>query len=353
MSESEGPFYFRDRARSPAEAASFRPEGRDINIVKSAIQGYIMKWLLPGTFQNKLLIRHAPRLQQFTQDNREDQRTIHFDLSHSWSEIDEENTRKVQVARFVESLNRKFPAILLIDGGFQSRTAGLGDIQGGKVIEGIQFDYDLVTDLVVSLEIMIIAEDDATCNDLSSLVASTLGPPLRRFGGGNHIVSNDPENDWQITLPLGNSISALSRTPMGDDPQNQIWTASMSLEVQYDNTTNMRTGVPVRRGFDSLGSEGAGMIEYTIDNQPGNEPEFGGPNQIRVRNPTRFPVELPSTGTEIMVKPKWKLSVSDWRIATLDSHTMVLRPKRIGSITLRLFDENGDIIASKDVEIVP
>lgn len=352
MSEPSDGFFYKDRSRSSSEAASRQPAGREINVVKAAIQAYISRWLIPDTHQNKLLIDHAPRLSQFVQ-NREGARGIHFDIDQSWAEVDEVNTRKVQVARFVESLDRRLPAILIIDGGYRSRTAGLGDIQGGRMIGGIAFGFDLVVDLLVNIEIMIIAEDDSTCNDLSVLLTSTLGAPLRRFGGGNHIYSNDPNNHWQITLPLENEISALSRDTVGDDTTNQVWTASSSLEVMYDGQSTMMSGVPVRRGTGGIGTDGGHQIDFTTDGLPGNQVAISGPDNIGIRNPTKYKLTLITIGSEIVLNPKWRITISDFRIAVLDLHTMVLRPKALGTIEIRLHNENNDVIARKTVEVTP
>lgn len=352
MSQPNDGFFYTDRSRSSSEAASRQPAGREINVVKAAIQAYISRWLIPDTQQNRLLIEHAPRLSQFMQ-NRDGARGIHFNIDQSWGEIDEVNTRKVQVARFVESLERRLPAILIIDGGYRNRTAGLGDIQGGRMIGGVALNFDIITDLLVNIEIMVVAEDDSTCNDLSVLLTSTLGAPLRRFGGGNQIYSNDPNNHWQITLPLENEISALSRDVVGDDTTNQVWTASTSLEIMYDGQSTLTSGVPIRRGTGGIGTDGGHQIDFVYDGLPGSQVVISGPDKIGIRSPSKYKLVLSTIGAEIVLNPKWKVTLSDFRVAVLDLHTMVLRPKSLGTVEIRLHDETNEVIARKMVEVTP
>ncbi len=349
--EEEDGFVYMDRARSAAEAVSRHPHGRELSIVKSAIQAYISRWLLPDTFQNKLLLDHAPQLSRYVQ-NREGSRNVYFNTDQSWDEVDETNTRRVQVARFMSSLGRKLPSILIVDGGYNNITAGLGDIQGGRMVGSHAYNFDVVTCLTVNIDIVIVSEDDTTCNDLCTLVTSTIGPPLRRFGNGNHITGSDTNSSYQITLPLSNNVGAMSKESMGDDPVDAMYMASTSVEVSYDGTSTLRSSVPVRRGLADISSEGGMSIEHIIDGHDLRMMvSIDGPAAVTGMKPARYAIRVPPSGTEVMLKPEWRLSTTDHRIATIDPKTMILRPKRPGTVFIKLIDRDNTVLTSTEVVI--
>lgn len=348
-------FYYKDRARSTSEAASARPFGREINVTKAAIQRYIQEWLDPKTPHHRLLLKYAPRAGQFVV-NKVGPSNIHFDLSRSWLHVDESNSRKVQIARFTEGVRERYPAVLIVDGGFRNRTAGLGDIQDGRVYGGSTVAVDVTIDLVVNLDIVIVALDESTCNDLSTIITSIMGPPLRRFGGGNHIVSHDPNNNWQVTLPMENEMGSLSRTQIGDDPKDSKWVATTSIQCTFEATEALWTAEPIRRGHTELSDEGGALGEAVVDTVPNFDDLvlIDGPTSIRLGRPTQYRLKLNTPGNpEILIQSDWKLVVSDWRLATIHPSTLMLHPRALGALQLRLLDSSRKILKTLDIVIGP
>jgi len=344
-------FYFQDRPRSTDEAASQQPGGHEINIVKSAIQRYISKWLQDGTPQNSLLIGYAPRLGQFCTGARD---ALYFNTDFSWDIDQDSNDREVQVARLVESMGRRFPAILIIDGGYRNRTAGLGDVQAARSYDSRSMNFDVAVDMVVTLELMVISETEAVTNDLSVLLTTVVGPPLRRFGGGNLICSEDPNNHWQITLPLENSMSAISKESMGDDPQNRLYVASTSIEVMYDGVSALGREFAVRRGTGGLQTEGGHSITITADDTSGPDISFAVPESVRSGRPVYVPLILTDSAVEILLRPHWRLYVSDYRVFTYDPSTFTLYPKAPGTATLVIQNRNDkSTVLEQEITVTP
>lgn len=331
-------FYHTRRSETVAEAVTETPRGRDVTVAKAVLQRYIQRWLTPDSQHAKLLRMYAPRSANFVLDRPAD-RSIHVETGFSW-DSDDPAERKVQVARFHTRLRERYPAVLIVDGGFRVRAGGLGDLQAGRIVEGTVVDYDLVTSMVISMEVMVAALDESTASDLAVLLGSILGSPLRRFGGGNHLTSSDESNSYQVTLPLEVSFGSLSRDTITEDTEDSKWTTSTSLEVSYEAIGSIRTRLPIRRGDDDFGDVGGAMPSV---GQVGNlgsdiEPSFDGPATVRVG--TRYSYRLlDPDGNPIRRKGEWKVQVSDHRIATLKvNREFNLLPRRPGSIELRLVD---------------
>lgn len=364
----EDGFFYNDRPRSVEEAVAQKSLTREVNLTKAVIQKYIETWFSPNTFQRRLIEEYAPRAMQFI-SGASSKRNIHFFTDVSWEmetmEAEDSNLRKVQIRRFMEQVGENYPAILIIDGGFRNRTAGLGDIQGGRMVGPTIVDFDVVTDLVINLDIMVAALDESTASDLALFVAQTIGPPLRRFGGGNQLTGSDKNTSYQVTFPLEISPSALSRENITDDPVNSKWTTSISLEVQFESVMSARTALPIYRGHTNLGEAGGAVGQMEIDVTNVSEmypPVIDGPDTIRMNCPVGYRLTT-SNGYPVMVSNDWKMVVTDYRIATFNPRTMIMQPKRIGVVELRVVDrtksdtdENGHkhdmVIARKQISVI-
>jgi len=361
-------FYYQREAKSAAEAASRRPQTREINVTKAVLHRYLQRWLTPDSGHRTLLERYAPRALQFVLD-RPRSRNVHFETGVTWSSEDP-TERKTQIARFMEQIRERYPAILLIDGGFRNRPAGLGDISGGRMVAGAVYDLDLVSSMVINLDIMVMALDESTCSDLAAFLSSVLGSPLRRFGHGNHLTSQDGNANYQITLPLEISVGALNRENITEDPKDSKWSCTISLgEVSFDAVTSMRGQVPIRIGDDSIGDKGGSVGSLSVGSPvdggssvTSEGPTISGPSTARVNQPSAY--RLLGPGGEYVVRdPNWKVIVTDRRLATLSQDRLVLHPRRPGTIELRLVDrrhyETDDdghrhraVIASLEVAII-
>lgn len=341
MSDIPDGFFHQRPAITTSEAVGHKPNTREINVTKSVIQKYIEGWLRPESKNRDILQRYAPRAMQFVGD-RTGSRNIHFETGVSW-ESDDPSKRAVQLSRFFERVRESSPMILIIDGGFRNRPAGLGDIHGSRIVggNGAVQDIDLVMALVINIDIMVAALDESTCSDLAAFLSSILGSPLRRFGGGNHLVSSDPTNHYQVTLPLENTFSALSRENVTEDVIDSKWTTTTSLEVEFDATTSIRTSLPIRAGNTSLGDAGGsqgtqvGVDSNVADSYP---PVIGGPSTVRLGHPSTY--SLTGGGYPIRWSTDWYWVVSDFRIAAFDPNNGILRPRQCGNIEIRVIDKN-------------
>lgn len=343
MTTPDDGFYHKRAPETPAEAVTETPRGKDIGVTKAVLQRYIQRWLTPDSAHRRLLESYSPRSANFVL-NRPAARNVHVDTSFSW-ETDDATERKVQVARFMTKLKERYPAVLIVDGGFRNRPAGLGDIQGGRVVGGTVVDYDLVTSLVISVEIIVAALDESTCSDLALLVSSIFGSPLRRFGGGNHLTDSDQGTSYQIVVNnLEVSFGALSRENINEDPVDSKWSCTASLEIGYEAIGSIRAQLPIRQGDTRLTDEGGAQgadENYGARNAAGNL-EINGPTSVRMGQRVEYNILDPNNRPAI-IPGQYKMQVTDRRLAgfkRLGNHGVMLTAKRPGTIELRMVDPN-------------
>jgi len=351
MTPDDG-FYYTRRSVSTAEAVAQNPRGREVNVAKAAIQRYIQLWLTPDTARRILLERYSPRAATFVL-NRPAQRNIHVETGFSW-ETGDPTQRRVQVARMMKTLPERQPAILLVDGGFRNRPAGLGDLQGGRRLGKLLADYDLTLSLTINIDIIIGANDEGTCGDLALLVSEILGSPLRRLGGGNHLVCSEGDSTYQITLPLENSFGALTKEAVPDDPIDQKWTTSTSIEIAMESNSSLRGGVisPITMATAVNASE---SILPSISGS--GRLQMGRIGEYSLFDPAGNPTTLPGD---------WKVIVSDHRVATLvkSGRCICLRGIRPGNVEIQVVStrqrevagsghSHPEVLARREVTIHP
>jgi len=339
----DGFYYDKEAPASPAEAAANSPAGQEVTVTKSALQGYISSWLDPNNKTlRSLLSQYAPRAMQFTLD-RPGPRNVHFATNVSW-ESDDPSKRKVQLGRFLNTVKERALSIVIIDGGFENTSPGLGEIQGASQIDANTYAFSVATTMKITVEVYVAAQDESTTNDLCSFLAAIFGNPLRRFGGGNHITVSERNVSHQITLPFQSSFSSVSRGEnITEDPTDTKWVSSTSLELMYDAATVFQTGHAIRGGYSGIGSLGGtdiGEAVHSSDTLKDNAPTIQGSVSVKVGRPARY--RLVFDGEIIIIPSDWSIVLSDHRLARWDAVNWTLTPRMTGSIELRLVDNQRE-----------
>ena len=355
MEDSE--FRYRKEPKSTSEQAALYPAGRAVGIAKGLLQRYLQRWLTPDSYHQRLLRLHAPNAAKFVLDSPEGKR-ITINSEFSWSREDP-GERKVQVARMMKRVRKSYPAILIVDGGFRNRVAGLGDLQGGRSNSLSSGDsvlsYDIVSSFVINVDLMVGAADEDTCSELTLLLSQVLGSPLRRFGMGNLLVSSDPDgSSYQMTLPLENEFGSLSREQLEDDPVDTAWSSSCSLQLEFESVTTLQATDPLKSSSSSSLFVGGGSGTYVPDVAVSGSGllTISGSKVIRVGNIYEYQIFGPN-GKVSFVASTWKLVVSDSRMALINAignNRWWLTPQRRGEFTIRLLD--GDRVPQAELTIL-
>jgi hypothetical protein len=155
---------------------------------------------------------------------------------------------------------------------------------------------------------------------------------------------------------MENEIGSLSRSNIGDDPKDSKWVASTSIQVTFEATESLWTAEPIRRGHTELSDEGGSLGEGVIDSVPNFDDLvfIDGPTTIRLGRPVQYKLRLNTTGNpEITIQSNWKFVVSDWRLAIINPRNLMLQPRGLGNVQLRLLDTARKVLKTLDITISP
>lgn len=337
-------FVFSERSRSAEEAVSRSPGGREMQIVKSAIQAYLASFITPGTRRNMLLMQHAPSAANFALD-KQGARSVHFNLDHRWDQPYDPVKKRVQIARIIEEIYQKLPSVIIVDAGHRNRNPGLGHVQGGIFMSGggvsaLSTAAFIDTELVCNLELIIAAKDEVACDDMVSWVRAAFSE-LRGLAGGDQL--SDDEGRWVLTLPMGEvSAGAISRQNIPDDPKDSYYQSSISVELVYQgrSTIYMRQGV--RGTATGLGDEGASEAIPSADGQTPDLYLVGATTGVTlaVGETHLLQIAMPDGQTTVRLSDRYLLQLSDTRLARIDPSTRRLIARQRGVVNVRLLDRS-------------
>jgi len=252
--------------------------------------------------------------------------------------------RSIQIGRFFDRTREAPPQIIIQDGGYSYVPASLGSLTGGYntlTQNGVQIVR--VMDVIpIPIEIACAATQERDLQDLLAIISAAFGQ-LIRFT--TNYVLRPPKNQqgayWEVRVPLQHSVSAKSRSALHGDPQKSFWSATVSMEVEFENSTYI--------GYRAA---------PTILEQAGS---------ISLELPDRIPISGPVPFTIKDMPYPVNVHTDDSRIAIVTSGTghtsFVIRPKRLGTCKVLVTrnpittgkpvrEDDNKIIAEKEVEVV-
>lgn len=249
---------------------------------------------------------------------------------------DDPQARHLQISRFFPRMRENPPQIFIQDNGYEYTPASLGSLTAGwntKTKDGVQIVR--IMDVVsIPITITCAALGEQEIDDLLAFMSAAFGQ-FQRFTC-NYILSPERKGQgvyWEVRIPLRHSISAKTHTALHADPRDQLWQATCSMEVEFENST---------------------YIQYNA--APQGEPGSG---PMTIHLPDRVPLagHVPFT----IQKMRYPISVrsTDERVAVIYSRgtSYTIRPKRIGKFKIMVtktgIGGNPETpLIEKDVEVV-
>lgn len=336
-------YIFEDVPVQQERIVSRTAEARVRLTTKSAVQKYIENYLsVDGKYRHQLELTQPYMVSYYT------------NLSGRAQE-DDPTVYNVQLARMWKGLKQKLPAILIADTGFESQSPGLGGLLPGYRVDGFDVVQQTATMGPVSLQILTAAMDETTAGDLADVLTFIFGP-LTIFNHGWILTSGNPEDSWEIRLPQGGvKPESLERRNITEDPVDSFWTASLSLEVDFEGIVSNR--IPKDSNVDQVETilRGAPQKGSLVVPPDGQSIEDSYLVEYSIAETIRFGAGYP---IQVVGIPWYARFVSDdERIAVVDENNVV-RPRRAGSFNLMLVDfrpglgEHGKVLRKDKVKVV-
>jgi len=313
-------FIEKPKPRSVAEAKSMSPFGDEATITKAAFAKYLASFLEP-TGENRRLIKElAPY-------------TVQFVTQHSYESADL-TKRAVLIARIIEEIYEKLPAIIIVDGGMTGIPIGIGGGISGAQSQGKHVSL-LTRMFKVNLDILAIAEDKTTAERLAGIVSLTMDPAIRNKSHSNLLRSGTDGGQWEVRMPLGpSSIAAPNATPMNEDGKNRLWVVAVSgIELEYEGWAYLQHSFPEF-------SKPTGIPDTNL--QEAFPVQILCPASIRAGETVRFYVQNGRLDMTLVVdKPE---------LVELDTKFYMLRARKHGVFKFRAM-RRMEILAEKTVTI--
>jgi len=257
---------------------------------------------------------------------------------------DDPQTRSIQIGRFFDRTREAPPQIIIQDNGYDYTPASLGSLTEGYntlTVQGVQIVR--VMDVVpIPIEITCAAAQERDLEDLLAMCSAAFGQ-LIRFTTNYVLRPAEAGNGayWEVRIPLQHRVSPKSRSPLHNDPQKSFWSATVSMDVEFENSTY----VGYRAAPNYVPTDG--------------QIQLGIPDQIPISGPVPFTIKD-------MPFPLLVYS-DDSRIAVVSSGTgntsFIIRPKRLGKCKILvtkhgvttgkpIHDGDHKVIAEKEIEVV-
>jgi hypothetical protein len=269
--------------------------------------------------------------------------TSEFAVNEAFDRDDDK--RHLQIARYFSGMREFPPQIFIQDGGYEYKPASLGSMTSGiNARDRNHTQIVRVMDVVpIPIEIVCAATDEQQIEDLEAFVSAAFGQ-FQRFTC-NYLLKPPPDRRgvyWEVRIPLSHSMSAKSHSSLHGDPKIQLWQASCSMTVDFENST---------------------YIQYEA--YPKYIPERGG---IQLNAPDKVPFNKKTRFTIAQMPYPVRVYSDNSKIALIyvDKTSWVIWPKRLGTFRIlvakgatevpadpsRTRRTGGTIVAEKEVTVV-
>lgn len=226
MTERPSPQFIRMSPldNSTLAAMSNREPTQYLRVTKMAIRQYLQECLKVGGQFNTFVSKLASS-------------TIGYSINEELS--DDPNKRHLQVAAYYEDMAERPPQIFIQDNGYTYQSDSLGSLAAGwnmRTKDGHQIVR--VLDVVsIPIDINLIALSSQEVEDLIGFMHVAFGQ-LQRLTT-NYVLKPATQQAgvyWEVRIPLAHNISAKSHAPLQGDTRIQIWQATCSMTVDFENS---------------------------------------------------------------------------------------------------------------------
>ncbi len=156
---------------------------------------------------------------------------------------DDPDARHIQIAAFYSNMRERPPQIFIQDQGYEYKPDSLGSIAAGwnmRTRDGHQ-TVRIMDQVPIPLEIYCTALSQQEVEDLAAFLSVAFGQ-LQRLTTGYILKPAAQQGgvNWEVRIPFVHSISPKVHSPLHDDPRMQIWQATCSLTVDFENSVYLQ-----------------------------------------------------------------------------------------------------------------
>jgi hypothetical protein len=338
MSTTPPPGYLnRKIAQSADEALAQYTADHIKTIVKSTIQKYVASFFNRDGGNRDLFKTISKQGLQYITDQS-------FDASS------DPTLRKTQLARMFEQVRQELPCILIVDSGFEyihQNWTGLDRVwfSNNEWYGSILITRNLKITLAVG------TRDQSSTDFLHGLLSVLFGE-FRFVAGGQRITGNyEIGETWVVKIGTP-TLGTVTQQALQDDPKDRIWMFNIELDnVLFEDTASFK------QPMDTFGPPGNGVM---------NEPKLGWAPPI-IHCPGTIPINQSVHVLFELLQPNiHEIIVQDPNIATFETQTRTLSPRRLGSTELQVVRIRDDadnqynnqtgskyvVVASQSIRIV-
>lgn len=265
-------FIYKDIPKTTAEAIAHNSLDESLNIVKMAIQDYLLQFFSPKGEYREIFKVVSPGAVQFITDLR----------PPTPDEYRDPTKYELQISRMWQGLKQRMPCVIINEAGW-SRTSSISDISAGVPVPGDSKPRKgilwLTNFLMGSIELRIGSMDETTTGQIGSELNTIFGS-LRDLTKSSIISPPSPTGTgglWEVRISGKIDIGTRERVNVGDDPQDSIWQLSLSL-----NDIHFEEAIPLEMPQEPSETPPIGT--------DAREVSLNLPNKIKLGRPVGFSV---------------------------------------------------------------
>jgi hypothetical protein len=306
--------------RSVMEAAAAQSHDRLKSIAKSALEHYLRSFFDTSGRNRSAIEAIAKGSLQYITDK-------------SLEATEDVTKRTTQLARIYNEIRERIPAILIMDSGIESVPSGLmSGLTHSALLNG-KWQGWFLKQFRIPVTISILTGDQESTDQLMELVDLTLNN-LRQLGGGSAIRSKEPGHNWEVRLPLTQSISATTGENITDDRKDQLWHSTFDVTLDAEDTFAVEMEFNTNFALGSYDGDIANGL--TVD-----QPDLSSRLPPEILAPDVMRVNMPATVGFRRLRLTHKIIIDQPMIATIDTSTRTITPRRPGTFTLMVLDLNA------------
>jgi len=249
---------------------------------------------------------------------------------------DDPHARHLQISRYFDRTREFPPQIFIQDGGYPYVPASLGGFTAGintRDRRGTQMIR--VMDVVeIPIEITCAATKEQQLEDMMAFLSAAFGQYQRWLC--NYVLrpaKNKHGLYYEVRIPLTHNMGPKSHTSSHGDPREQMWQATCSMTVEFENSAYIKYTADPRYVLSEMGG-----------------PTIEAPNKIRIYTDCMFrvsklpyPIRVYSDDSRVAI------------ISAMQTH-YVIKPKRLGTFKILVakgtVEAPSTILTEKQVEVI-
>jgi len=244
--------------------------------------------------------------------------------------------RHLQIARYFEGMAEAPPQIFIQDGGYTYTPASLGSLtEGFNTRDKNGTQVTRIMDVVpIPIEIVCASLDEQQIEDMIAFVSAAFGQDQRYTC--NYVLRPPWDQSgvyWEVRVPLQHTPGPKSHSTFKGDPRDQLWQASISMTVEFENSSYRKYLADPRY---------QGVRAWNMELTAPNKVRIGSKVMFSIRD-MPYPVRVYSDNSKIAI------------VRSMQTQYMIT-PKRLGTfkiiVTKRTAEAPGAVIGEKEVEVV-